>query len=273
MDYLKEVQKAAEEVWEELGEGYEEKVYEEALAHELRIRGIPYERQRNFEILYKGYKVGEGRADLILNPSWFNKNNEEIVLELKKVKNITEAHKRQAQVYMISLNINKGAVLSFGERVILEEVKKPEKTLDFSVAEPNQSREEISKNFLKKIAQEVFEYFGVEFLYRAKEKNEKGGVDIFSNAIGVELRLKGIEYSTANFPICYKTHIVDEFKFEFAFPNGEIAKVYPYKDEKEKEEKLKEVKSYLQLFNLKRGYVICFPSEEKNKVVVEEVNL
>ncbi|MEO0130631.1 MAG: GxxExxY protein, partial [candidate division WOR-3 bacterium] len=71
MDYLKEVKEAAGEVLRELGKGYEEKVYEEALAHELRIRKIPYERQRNFEIIYKGYKVGEGRVDLILNPLWY----------------------------------------------------------------------------------------------------------------------------------------------------------------------------------------------------------
>ena len=70
MDWLKEVKKASEVVLDILGEGYLEGVYEEALAHELRLRRIPYERQRNFEILYKGYKVGEGIADLILNPLW-----------------------------------------------------------------------------------------------------------------------------------------------------------------------------------------------------------
>lgn len=125
MDYLKEVKEAAGEVLRELGKGYEEKVYEEALAHELRIRKIPYERQRNFEIIYKGYKVGEGRVDLILNPLWYKKGGEEIVLELKKGGKISDAHRRQAQVYMISLNIKRGAVLSFGDEIILEEVKRP----------------------------------------------------------------------------------------------------------------------------------------------------
>ncbi|MEO0112126.1 MAG: GxxExxY protein, partial [candidate division WOR-3 bacterium] len=172
MDYLKEVKEAAEEVLKVLGEGYEEKVYEEALAHELRIRKIPYERQRNFEIIYKGYKVGEGRADLILNPLWCNKSGEEIVLELKKVKKISDAHRRQAQVYMISLNINKGAILSFGDEIILEEVERPKRNINSSVTQAKKSNEPIS-SLLKRAANEVFEYFGVEFLYR-ETKEGKG---------------------------------------------------------------------------------------------------
>lgn len=100
MDWLKEVKKSAQAVLDVLGDGYNEVVYEEALAHELRLREIPYERQRNFEILYKGYKVGEVRADLIINPLWCGKGGKEIVFELKAVKKIGESHKRQAQVYI-----------------------------------------------------------------------------------------------------------------------------------------------------------------------------
>ncbi|MEO0089894.1 MAG: GxxExxY protein [candidate division WOR-3 bacterium] len=268
MDYLKEVKEAAEEVLKVLGEGYEEKVYEEALAHELRIRKIPYERQRNFEIIYKGYKVGEGRADLILNPLWCNKSGEEIVLELKKVKKISDAHRRQAQVYMISLNINKGAILSFGDEIILEEVERPKRNINSSVTQAKKSNEPIS-SLLKRAANEVFEYFGVEFLYR--ETKEGKGSEIFSNAIGVELRLNGIEYSKATFPICYKNHKVADLSFNFVFPNGEVAQVSSYEDKEEVEENLEEFKYYLKLFNLKKGYLICFPSNEEDKVLVKEV--
>ena len=52
MDWLKEVKKSADAVLDVLGQGYLEGVYEEALAHESRLREIPYERQRNFEMLY-----------------------------------------------------------------------------------------------------------------------------------------------------------------------------------------------------------------------------
>jgi GxxExxY protein len=136
MTNLETVTDAAKEVLKELGEGYDEGVYEEALAHELRLRQIAYERQRNFEILYKGYRVGEGRIDFIINPLWAGKDGKELVLELKAVKTVGEPHKRQAQVYMLSLNIDEGAVMSFASDVQVVEVTKPSKTRDLAVAKP-----------------------------------------------------------------------------------------------------------------------------------------
>ncbi|MEO0096849.1 MAG: GxxExxY protein [candidate division WOR-3 bacterium] len=94
---------------------------------------------------------------------------------------------------------------------------------------------------------------------------------MFTNAIGVEMRLNGIEYSNATFPICYKNHQVSDFSFDFVFPNGEIANVYSYKNKEEIEEKLEEFKTYLKLFNLKKGYLICFPLIEEDKVLIEAV--
>ena len=84
MSWLNQLKSAADEVFSVLGSGYRESVYEEALAHELRLRGIAYERQRNFEILYKGYKVSEGRVDLILNPLWAGTSKAEAVVELEQ---------------------------------------------------------------------------------------------------------------------------------------------------------------------------------------------
>jgi GxxExxY protein len=71
-------------------------VYEEALCHELRIRGIPYERQRNLDLIYKGYSVGTRRADFIINPFWATKKSDEHVMEIKAVKTINKDHMRQA---------------------------------------------------------------------------------------------------------------------------------------------------------------------------------
>ena len=139
MTNLETVTDAAREVLNVLGEGYDEGVYEEALAHEMRLRQIAYERQRNFEILYKGYRVGEGRIDFIINPLWAGKGGKELVLELKAVKVIAEGHKRQAQVYMLSLNIDEGAVMNFASEVQVVEVAKPSKARDLAVATPDAS--------------------------------------------------------------------------------------------------------------------------------------
>jgi len=53
-----QIKESAKEIYRELGAGYNESIYEEALAFELRQRNIPYEVERNTEIFYKGAKVG-----------------------------------------------------------------------------------------------------------------------------------------------------------------------------------------------------------------------
>jgi GxxExxY protein len=264
MDWLKEVKKSAEVVLDVLGEGYLEGVYEEALAHELRLRKIPYERQRNFEILYKGYKVGEGRADLILNPLWCTKGGKEIVLELKAVKKIADSHRRQAQVYMVSLNIDKGAVLNFYDKVLLEEVAKPKKELDRYPAKPTKSKKELS-TILKESAEKVYEYFGVEFIYRER------GLEIFPNAIGVELRLNSIDFSSGTYEILYKHHPVCDCDFNFVFTDNSVANVYYYKKDDDVQEQLDDLKFYKKHFKLNKAYLLTIPSKEGDKVLLKEV--
>ncbi len=262
MNWLEEAKEAAEEVFSVLGEGWKESVYEEALAHEFRLRKIPYERQRNFEILYKGYKVGDGRADLILNPLWAGKGGKEFVLELKAVKRIRDSHIRQVQVYMISLNIDEGGVLSFGDGIVLERVSKPQKILEKGVVKPSRSRKEI-ETILKHAAKTVYDYFGVEFLYRER------GLEIFPNAIGVELRLNGIDFSASDFPICYKYHQVETYNFNFVFKNMNVANVLYYKNEEEIDEELKRLKPLLRELKINKCYLICIPLNADDKVLLE----
>jgi GxxExxY protein len=264
MDFLKEVKKAANAVLDILGPGYLEAVYEEALAHELRLRKIPYERQRNFEMLYKGYKVGEGRADLILNPLWCSKSGKEIVLELKNAKKIIDSHRRQAQVYMVSLNIEKGGVLSFGEQVLLETVARPKKEFNRIPVKPVKSKKDLATQLLD-AANNVYDYFGVEFLYREK------GLEIFPNAIGIELRLNSIDFASSTYSILYKYHPVCDCDFDFVLPDNSVANVFSYKKEDDIKAGLEELKAYKKSFKLNRCYLICIPSKEGDKVRLNEV--
>ena len=55
---------AAMEVHRTLGPGFLESVYEAALAHELTLRGIPFEQQKRLPVHYKGQRIGEYVADL-----------------------------------------------------------------------------------------------------------------------------------------------------------------------------------------------------------------
>lgn len=264
MDYIKEIKKASNAVFDILGSGYLENVYEEAISHELRLRKIAYERQRNFEILYKGYKVGEGRADFILNPLWCAKSGKETVIELKAIRKITEAHKRQTQVYMISLNIEKGAVLSFGDKILLETVTRPKKELDRFPAKPIKSKKDLETQLIES-ANCVFKYFGSEFIYREK------GLEIFPNAIGTELRLNGIEYSSGVYEILYKHHPVCEFHYDFVFDNNITANVFYYKKDEEIIEQVDDLKNYKKDFKLNKCFLICIPSKEGEKVQLKVV--
>ena len=116
-----EVDKAAQKVLAELGEGLSEAVYQKALAHELRTRGWRVETEVVIPIHYQKAYVGFVRADLVVN--------ECTVVEVKVVGNITKAHMDQLTGYMRWLPTDrvllgpppegvKGTVINFGGGVI-----------------------------------------------------------------------------------------------------------------------------------------------------------
>jgi GxxExxY protein len=61
---------ASYEVANALGCGFLERVYERALIHELTIRGLAVQGQRSYEVTYKGERVGEYFADIIVEDHW-----------------------------------------------------------------------------------------------------------------------------------------------------------------------------------------------------------
>ena len=100
-----QIRQASEEVYKDLGAGYNESIYEEALAIELRERKIPYEVERTTEIFYKGEKVGTHRLDFILEGK--------LVVELKAASNITPSHIGQTKAYLKTLGLKNGIVVNF----------------------------------------------------------------------------------------------------------------------------------------------------------------
>lgn len=102
---------AAISVHRALGPGLLETVYEVILAREISDLGLKVERQIPVPILYKGIRFEEGfRADLIAE--------KKILLELKSVERITEAHKKQVQTYLRLTGHKLGYLLNFGEAVL-----------------------------------------------------------------------------------------------------------------------------------------------------------
>ena len=102
---IEEIKKFAIEIYRELGAGYEEAIYEEAMAIELRNKNIPYEIERNTEVFYKGTKVGINRLDFIVDGK--------LVVELKAQNSITKSHEGQTRSYLKSMNLRKGLIVNF----------------------------------------------------------------------------------------------------------------------------------------------------------------
>jgi GxxExxY protein len=101
---INEILDSAKVVFQDLGEGWSEAVYQKAMEVELRERGIKYEEQRVLPIYYKDkYVVGEGIPDLIILVELESGKRVHIIIELKTDSNIKEDHKIQTQKYIKAL--------------------------------------------------------------------------------------------------------------------------------------------------------------------------
>ena len=107
---------AAIEVHRVLGPGYLESVYEEALAVELALQGVPCDRQAPISIEYKGKTVGEGRLDLLIEDC--------LVVELKTVDSLLPIHHAQVLSYLKATRQQIGLLINFNTRVLRDGVKR-----------------------------------------------------------------------------------------------------------------------------------------------------
>jgi GxxExxY protein len=99
--------KAFYKVYNTLGFGFLEKVYENALFIELREMGLFVEKQRQIKVFYEGKEVGEYYADLIVA--------ECVILELKAAEGLCEEHEFQLINYLKATEIEVGLLLNFGK--------------------------------------------------------------------------------------------------------------------------------------------------------------
>ncbi|MCX6133141.1 MAG: GxxExxY protein [Ignavibacteriales bacterium] len=95
-------------VYNGLGYGFLEKVYENALAIELRKKGLISEQQKRVEVFYDAQRVGDYYADLVVNDC--------VVLELKAAEVLAPEHEAQLINYLKSTEIEVGLLLNFGPK-------------------------------------------------------------------------------------------------------------------------------------------------------------
>ena len=93
-------------VYNSLGYGFLEKVYENALAIELRALGLKVEQQARIAVYYAGEVVGEYYADLLINDT--------VILELKATRTIAPEHEAQLLNYLKATPYEVGLLLNFG---------------------------------------------------------------------------------------------------------------------------------------------------------------
>ena len=104
-EIIKKIKEFAVEVYKILGAGYNECVYEEALALEMRKAKIDYDIELNTEIMYKGEKVGIHKLDFIVERKF--------VIELKAAASISKGNRSQLISYLRTLGLRKGLLINF----------------------------------------------------------------------------------------------------------------------------------------------------------------
>jgi GxxExxY protein len=95
-------------VYNELGYGFLEKVYENALMLALKQKGIAAKQQAQLPVYFRQLCIGEYTADIIVE--------DKIIVELKSVENLIETHHAQLLNYLKATGIKLGVLLNFGKK-------------------------------------------------------------------------------------------------------------------------------------------------------------
>jgi GxxExxY protein len=107
---------AAIEVHSVLGAGFLESTYEQALAIELALRRIPFQRQWPISLSYKGHAVGEARLDFLVD--------DRLIVELKAVDMVHPIHHAQVINYLKATRLQLGLFINFNVEALRDGLKR-----------------------------------------------------------------------------------------------------------------------------------------------------
>jgi GxxExxY protein len=107
---------AAIEVHRTLGPGLLESIYEEALCIEFELRGIPFQRQVEVDVLYKGCVIKGQRIDLLVSG--------EVVVELKAVAALPDVATAQVLSYLKATALKRALLINFGVPTLVKGIKR-----------------------------------------------------------------------------------------------------------------------------------------------------
>jgi GxxExxY protein len=98
----------AMQVHSTLGNGFQEVIYQRALAIEMQYAGLPFEREKEMNIHYRGEKIGTRRADFFVDGK--------IMVELKALVALEDVHLAQAMNYLEAYTMEIGLLINFGAK-------------------------------------------------------------------------------------------------------------------------------------------------------------
>ncbi len=107
-DITEKIIKAFYNVYNSLGYGFLERVYENAMMIELKSLNFNCEKQKQIKVFYKNENVGEYYADIIVE--------DKVIIELKAAEGIVEEHEHQLLNYLKATEIEVGLLLNFGKK-------------------------------------------------------------------------------------------------------------------------------------------------------------
>ncbi|MBI9056075.1 MAG: GxxExxY protein [Bacteroidales bacterium] len=113
IDYSKDINElthkiigCAMEVHKALGNGFQEVIYQRALAIEFSFQALEFEREKEMGLFYRDYDIGTRRVDFFVE--------ELVMVEIKAIEKLENVHKAQAINYCEAYNIADGLLINFG---------------------------------------------------------------------------------------------------------------------------------------------------------------
>lgn len=97
-----------------LGNGFQEVIYQRALAIEMKTKGLLFARELEMQIFYEGEDIGTRRVDFLVES--------EVMVEMKAVTVLDDIHLAQGLNYLVAYKLDKGLLINFGARSL--EVKR-----------------------------------------------------------------------------------------------------------------------------------------------------
>jgi len=112
IDLTEKIIGCAYKVYNELGAGFIEKVYENALMIELKNEGLAAQQQYPVKVYYQEILIGDYVADIVVE--------DKVIVELKAVSHLTKAHEVQLVNYLKATKLEVGLLINFGDQISIK---------------------------------------------------------------------------------------------------------------------------------------------------------